>query len=34
MKTPLADLVRPKNIDEIVGQDHLLGKNKCLRKKL
>ena len=32
MKAPLADLIRPKNIDEIVGQNHLLGKDKCLRK--
>ena len=23
--TPLADLMRPQNLDDVVGQDHLLG---------
>lgn len=31
---PLAELLRPKNIDEIVGQEHLLGENGPLRKYL
>lgn len=29
--SPLANRVRPRNIDEFVGQDHLLGKGKVLR---
>lgn len=32
MNKPLAYLLRPKNIEEIVGQAHLLGENKALRK--
>ncbi len=32
MKTPLADRVRPKSIDEVAGQTALLGKDKVLRK--
>lgn len=28
---PLASRLRPDNIDQIVGQKHLLGKNKVLR---
>lgn len=31
---PLAERVRPKNLDEFVGQEHLLGKDKALRKLL
>lgn len=31
MSIPLAEQLRPKTIDEIVGQEHLLGKNKVLR---
>ncbi len=31
MKAPLADRIRPQNIDDIVGQTHLLGKGKALR---
>lgn len=30
----LADLIRPKNIDEIVGQGHLFGKNGVIRRML
>ncbi len=30
-KTPLADRIRPKSIDEVVGQKHLLGEGKILR---
>lgn len=29
---PLADRIRPKSIDEMVGQQHLIGKNAPLRK--
>lgn len=28
---PLADRLRPTNLDEVVGQQHILGKNKILR---
>ena len=31
MKAPLADRIRPQSIDEMVGQQHLLGKGKALR---
>lgn len=30
--SPLADKMRPANLDEFVGQEHLLGKGKILRK--
>lgn len=32
MNTPLADGIRPQTLDDIVGQRHLLGPNKPLRK--
>ena len=32
MQTPLADRIRPTNIDEVAGQRHLLGEGKILRK--
>lgn len=32
MNTPLADRIRPQTLDDIVGQRHLLGANKPLRK--
>lgn len=32
MATPLADKIRPKTLDDVVGQSHLLGKNKPLRR--
>ncbi len=32
MKSPLADRIRPRNLDEIVGQEHLLSEGKALRK--
>ena len=32
MQTPLADRIRPKNIDEVAGQRHLIGEGKILRK--
>lgn len=31
MSSPLADRLRPKTIDEVVGQTHLLGENASLR---
>ena len=31
MTSPLADRIRPKSLDDIVGQKHLLGENKPLR---
>ena len=33
-KRPLPDLLRPQNIDEIVGQDHLLGQGGALRRMI
>ena len=32
MPTPLADKIRPKTLDDVVGQPHLLGKDKPLRR--
>ncbi|MBR3988004.1 MAG: replication-associated recombination protein A [Clostridia bacterium] len=32
MASPLADRIRPNTIDDIVGQKHLIGENKPLRK--
>ncbi|MDO4535465.1 MAG: replication-associated recombination protein A [Clostridium perfringens] len=29
---PLADILRPKTLDDVVGQKHLIGKNKILRR--
>jgi len=31
---PLADVLRPKTLDDVVGQSHLVGKNGVLRKLL
>lgn len=31
---PLAEILRPKTLDEVIGQQHLVGKNKPLRKLL
>lgn len=31
MSAPLADRIRPASLDEMVGQEHLLGKGKALR---
>lgn len=31
MSAPLADRIRPSSLDEMVGQEHLLGKGKALR---
>lgn len=32
MPKPLADKIRPKTLDDIVGQSHILGKGKILRR--
>ncbi len=32
MASPLADRIRPESLDQIVGQKHLIGENKPLRK--
>lgn len=32
MPKPLADKIRPKTLDDVVGQQHILGKNGVLRK--
>jgi putative ATPase len=32
MYRPLADEIRPKTLDEVVGQEHILGKNGLLRR--
>lgn len=31
-KSPLADRLRPETLDDVVGQEHLLGKGKALRR--
>ena len=31
---PLADRMRPRNLDEFVGQEHILGKGRVLRKAI
>ena len=32
MSTPLADRVRPRTLEEMVGQEHLLGEGALLRR--
>ena len=32
MYQPLADLLRPTNLDEVFGQEHILGKGAVLRR--
>ncbi len=32
MLTPLADRIRPKTLDDVVGQEHLIGEGKLLRQ--
>lgn len=34
MSTPLAERLRPQNLDEFIGQDHLVGKGAVLRKMI
>ena len=31
MNTPLADRIRPATLDDVVGQQHILGEGKALR---
>ncbi len=31
---PLAERMRPKNLDDLIGQEHLVGKDKVLRKSI
>ncbi len=33
-RTPLADMLRPKCFDDIVGQDHLFGKRGAIRRQI
>ena len=32
MSSPLADKIRPKTLDDVVGQEHLFNKNRPLRR--
>ena len=32
MKKPFYDLIRPKKLDDIVGQSHIISKGKLLRR--
>ena len=32
MRAPLADRIRPQTLDDVVGQRHLLGEGKALRR--
>ena len=32
MSAPLADRIRPQSLDDVVGQEHLLGKDRVLRR--
>ena len=34
MVVPLAEAMRPSSLDEVIGQDHLVGPNGPLRKML
>ncbi|MGI6073616.1 MAG: replication-associated recombination protein A [Fermentimonas sp.] len=34
MNTPLAERLRPKNLDEFIGQEHLVGQDATLRKMI
>ena len=34
MTAPLAERLRPKKLDDYIGQEHILGKNKPLRKAI
>ena len=34
MATPLAERIRPQNLDDVVGQQHLIGENQPLRSIL
>ena len=32
MYQPLADLLRPQTLDDVFGQEHILGENAVLRR--
>lgn len=34
MSAPLADRIRPQTLDDVVGQEHILGKNRVLRRMI
>ena len=34
LSQPLASLLRPKNLDEFIGQKHLVGQGKPLRQAI
>ena len=34
MMQPLADRIRPESLDDVVGQEHLIGEGKILRNIL
>ena len=34
MNTPLAERLRPKDLDEVLGQEHLTGENGPIRRML
>lgn len=34
MSAPLAELLRPQNLDDIIGQEHLVGKGKPVRRMI
>ena len=34
MTSPLAERMRPQNLDEYIGQKHLVGKNAVLRRMI
>ena len=34
MLTPLAERLRPKTLDEYIGQEHLVGKGAVLRRMI
>ena len=34
MNTPLAEILRPKSLDEYIGQEHIVGKDAILRKAI
>ncbi len=33
-ESPLADRMRPRTLDEIIGQDHIIGENRLLRRAI
>ena len=33
-KSPLADRMRPRNLDEFIGQEHIVGKGRLLRRAI